>query len=1000
MCRVWLSSGALERSQFICYEVNSYIFENHPDIVILNETWLSRVHKDNEIFLSSDYKIFRQDRTRRTHPADPLNPKKFREKGGGVLIGVSTSLDAESARINVNAAAEIMTVSVKLPDGGCHYISTCYRVGVANEDTNLAIENYLAKVTKRRDCKKHTLIGDFNLNRVSWPEGNTTCQLQQQVLDTFHNFGLHQMIDKPTHKDGNTLDLLLTNVPNLAKNVVIHPRYEVCNSDHYAISFDLGPAKRKKFPKRKILNFKKANWDGLERDLNSVDWDSILKYCDAETAWQDFKKILLSLCEKHIPTITIQYKFQSPWYDSQAHKICQEKETLRTVFNNTKIPSDYTAFCNKRKEFRRCIEDKMRSHFEDSGDNSIITKKLWSLVKSASNSSRIPEMVSYKGKFRNNPTDQANLFNEFFCDQFSEISDYDLDIDFSNDENFNIEFDKNTVADLLRKTNAHKAQGPDGIHGHILKNCASSISYPLSLIFTTSYNIGQIPREWKLAHVVPVHKKGDKSLADNYRPISLTCLIMKIFEIQIRNNLMSRCHHLLDPRQHGFLPEKSCTTQLASYVDSLSQSINASSRSDVVFFDFMKAFDSVNHDIILSKLKHKYGIDGRLLKFMISYLQDRLQRVVINGCLSDAAVVSSGVPQGSILGPLLFVMFINDMFDCISSGTEIALYADDTKIWRRIDEWGDHLALQRDIDALHLWSVTKRMKFHPLKCKVVSVTLNRIGDYNDVPLPFCIFNYTLNGEILDFVDSEKDLGVLVTTKLSWHDQTMAVYSKASSRLGLVRRTCHFVQCPRQKCVLYLSLVRSLYEHASIIWRPCSDNLIGKLEKVQKRAVKWILSEQGHHYNEFEYFRRLQDLELLPIQSRFILNDLVFFHKIFYSYCPVAFPDYLKVAVQEDLSDDRLRSRIVPPDYLGAPIRNEFEELRASKLDLFSMICTIDIEKQIFRHSFFVRSHFMWNRLPLSLRSTSSHGVFKYKLIEHLWYLALSDLDFPGTEETG
>ena len=139
---------------------------------------------------------------------------------------------------------------------------------------------------------------------------------------------------------------------------------------------------------------------------------------------------------------------------------------------------------------------------------------------------------------------------------------------------------------------------------------------------------------------------------------------------------------------------------------------------------------------------------------------------------------------------------------------------------------------------------------------------------------------------------------------------------------------------------------------------------------------------------------------MPIQSRFILNDLVFFHKIFYSYCPVAFPDYLKVAVQEDLSDDRLRSRIVPPDYLGAPIRNEFEELRASKLDLFSMICTIDIEKQIFRHSFFVRSHFMWNRLPLSLRSTSSHGVFKSKLIEHLWYLALSDLDFPGTEETG
>ena len=247
--------------------------------------------------------------------------------------------------------------------------------------------------------------------------------------------------------------------------------------------------------------------------------------------------------------------------------------------------------------------------------------------------------------------------------------------------------------------------------------------------------------------------------------------------------------------------------------------------------------------------------------------------------------------------------------------------------------------------------------------KIVSGGQKNCAYLKNTSFTLFIFNSTLNGEILDFVDSEKDLGILVPTKLSWHDQTMAVYSKASSRLGLVRRTCHFVQCPSQKCVLYLSLVRSLYEHASIIWRPCSDNLIGKLENIQKCAVKWILSEQGPYYNEFEYFRRLQDLELLPIiQSRFILNDLVFFHKIFYSYCPVAFPDYLKVAVQEDLSDDRLRSRIVPPDYLGAPIGNEFEELRASKLDLVSMICTIDIEKQIFRHSFFVRSHFMWNIL--------------------------------------
>ena len=196
---------------------------------------------------------------------------------------------------------------------------------------------------------------------------------------------------------------------------------------------------------------------------------------------------------------------------------------------------------------------------------------------------------------------------------------------------------------------------------------------------------------------------------------------MKVFERIVRDELMEKCNHKLNANQHGFLPEKSCTTQMLNFIDSLTLSINDNVRTDVIYFDFQKAFDSVNHDIMLYKMKCQFGIDGTLLKFIVNYLQHREQCVVINGAQSTSRNVISGVPQGSILGPLFFVIFINDLSECVSEATNIALYADDTKIWRRIENWSDHDILQHDIDALFEWSLKNKMKFHPQKCKVLSI---------------------------------------------------------------------------------------------------------------------------------------------------------------------------------------------------------------------------------------------------------------------------------------
>ena len=312
-------------------DFQGYVYQTKPDIVILNETWLAKEHNDAELFPHSTYKVFRLDRTSRTHPPDPSNPKKFRKKGGGVLLAVKESIDVETKEVSLASKAEILSISIKSKHQQL-CLTTCYRVGTLGDNNLLEVEKHLRSVASKKKCKAHIIIGDFNLSSVSWNDNFSNIGLENKFLDLFNDLGLTQIIDKPTHEKGKVLDLLLTNVPGLVNNWNVLGKNAVCSSDHYAITFDLKTKYSSKSSKRKLYNYKKDKLAALDRELKSVKWDQHLTFCDPETAWSHFKKIVFFHVDKNIPTVTIKNRDQPSWYDSELHDLCRKKERLHTKF--------------------------------------------------------------------------------------------------------------------------------------------------------------------------------------------------------------------------------------------------------------------------------------------------------------------------------------------------------------------------------------------------------------------------------------------------------------------------------------------------------------------------------------------------------------------------------------------------------------------------------------------------------------------------------------------
>ena len=466
------------------------------------------------------------------------------------------------------------------------------------------------------------------------------------------------------------------------------------------------------------------------------------------------------------------------------------------------------------------------------------------------------------GKLTGSPKDAATLLAKFFATTFTN-EPYGPLLEECHKEATNIigdiTFSPANVKLLLLKLDQSKSVGPDGIHPKLLANLAKNDEFvsAITLLFKNIYNSGEMPSIWKKANVTALHKKGSKCDPSNYRPISLTCILCKVYEKIIRNHILEHVSENISRMQHGFMIGRSCLSNLLESFDIINDFLSEGETVDIFYLDFQKAFDSVPHYRLLMKLK-SFGINNKTLDTISDFLSGRTFRVKVGNASSDDFSVGSGIPQGSVLGPLLFLLYINDLPNSILNS--VSLFADDLKMYGKSCMKN---TLQTDLDHLSKWQNIWLLKFNTKdnKCKVMHAGTNNPKH-----------KYFLDGMELPEIKSEKDLGVLVSDSLSWQPHIDAIVKKANSCVAWVLRSV-ISRSPKVMLQIFKSMIRPHLEYCVQLWSPLPAHgnwaTILAIENVQRTFTRAI-----DGLGLLTYENRLKKLGLTTLLERRARGDLI------------------------------------------------------------------------------------------------------------------------------
>ena len=689
--------------------------------------------------------------------------------------------------------------------------------------------------------------GDFNLPDINWKNctiinNDYSKDLNETFMKIANMFGLEQIVDFPTRTDKksgkeNTLDLIFTSHPSFKTRC--KPLPAVGNSDHDIVMFDtaLNPF-RSRPPRRKIILWKKADIDGIKSDVKAFVDNFVQKtQRPIEIMWEEIKKALHAIIEKRVPSKLTASRHTHPWINTEIRRAIRRKQRAHAKARKSKKKKDHDRYKRLQKEVKFMIRIANKSYVESTVNEAYETnnKKFWGFVKSKKQESTgIPPLKNKDGYLKSDSASKAEILNEQFQSVFTNENTQNMpnkgQSPFPSMQN--IKVTSNGVIKLLSNLKINKATGPDLVPAFVLKTAASEIAPALTILFQQSLDTGIVPTDWKNAWVVPIFKKGEKHQASNYRPVSLTSITCKVLEHIVHSNVMQHFdqHHILNDCQHGFRRRRSCESQLIVTCHEIARNLANGKQVDVILLDFSKAFDKVPHQRLLHKLAY-YGVKGSTLQWIGSFLADRKQEVLLEGVHSSPANVTSGVPQGTVLGPLLFLSYINDLPDVVQNSST-KLFADDCLLFRAINNARDQHLLQSDLTALERWESEWQMEFNPSKCTVIQISNNK---------KIKLMHYNLHGEVLQTVEKSKYLGVTFNNRLTWSDHIDSIATKANKVIGFIRRNLQDCNT-KVKSASYTTLVRPILEYSSAAWDPHLEKDKVKLENVQRHAARFVMND--------------------------------------------------------------------------------------------------------------------------------------------------------------
>ena len=731
-------------------------------------------------------------------------------------------------------------------------------------------EPYITEVLSALDhlpYGHHTIIlGDLNLPSIDWSTLSASSHLGTLFCEKIFSLNMLQLVNKPTHTHGNILDVVIATHPDQIHNLKVHDSISNSRSDHYLITLNtiISKPTTQKISPRKIFLYSKADLSSLSHHLSLVN-NPLAYITDINNGWSQLKSLIVQACHTFIPQIKL-CSYPSPrWFNSDIRHALNRLHTLRRLTNRkpteqrlAKLSSAESALQVKMESAKHVYEANLiKLHHSN-------PKKLYNHLKylSKGNSASPPLIIDSQPV--TSPSVKAQTFNNFFNSVFTRSNFILPPIDNLPSPSLQISsitIKPNDVSEALSSLDPSKASGCDNVSPYVLRHCAIPLTSEAFKLFSHSISTSSLPDEWKIHKIIPVFKNGDKSCVNNYRPISLLCVLSKALESIIHKKIIPFIRPLISHHQFGFLKNRSCLSQLLTSFSEIFTSIESGGVADVLYLDFKKAFDTVPHNELLFKL-WSIGITGPLWLWFKNYLSGRSHYVDIDGVSSTLLPVISGIPQGSILGPLLFLIYINDLPDAICFSSTY-LFADDTKLIHAVSSFQDH-SLQSDIDSLMQWCATWKLTPNLSKSSCTRFALSDKG----IPI------YQMNGNPINHATNQRDLGVLISSDLSCQNHLSYICSNAYRSLNFIRRSMHS-QSPSTnlKRCLYITLIRSKLSYCSQLWRPHLIKHIKMLENIQRRATKFITLN-----HEADYKQRLIQSNLLPLMYWLELQDILFLVK--------------------------------------------------------------------------------------------------------------------------